>query len=817
MADYRYFFFLLIINLCFSTYGGTYTGRVVDNGTPAKPVTNVTVSVQSTPSCAAITDSLGNFNLSFTTSAKPAQAADRYRNVSFNNGKIAFSCTRMQPVRIELFFLNGRKAVALMNRRFKAGTYEFSLPALMPRSIIPGLYVVAAAIENNRHTASLLLTNSLTGIAGAGSGFIVTQGLSSLAKTGAVSDNLVIYRMGYETVTRPLTDAMNHLGDIVLCRTAREAEIERKADSILALMTIDEKAGQMVQTQINFTNSFPGRLTDDKIASMAIGSVFNGGSDESALGQPNTPSSWATAIDRVQKAVLTTSRLKIPVIYAQDCVHGAAEIDGCTIFPHNIGLGCSGDTALVAKVGRITAAECTGIGVRFNFWPCIAAVRNERWGRTYEGFGETPEINALLGAAYIRGLQGDGDMGKVGAIAASAKHFLGDGATDDGVNNGVTWISEATMRAVHLPPYAAAARELVATVMPSYHAWVHDGGTWLQTLDKKAMTSMLKTGLGFDGFCISDWDAIMRACYSYKLDCVAQAVNAGLDMAMIIGEWGCNDFIYAIKEGVGNQTIPISRIDDAVRRILRIKLRFGLFDHPYSDPTLRSQINRAESRAVARECVRKSMVLLKNDEYVLPLQKSERVVVVGPWANNIGAQCGGWTISWQGSTTHTGIAGQTILQGLQEKGGNVTYSENGDDIANADKIVVVVGENPYAEQYGDCSVPDLSECPNASLIEKCFNSGRPVILVMVTGRPMIIDSEINWCKAIVAAWLPGGEGGGVADVLSGEYDFSGKLAHTWPASAAQIPINAGPDYADEKKGSGGEPLFPYGFGLRYNR
>ncbi|MBN1575017.1 MAG: glycoside hydrolase family 3 C-terminal domain-containing protein [Chitinispirillaceae bacterium] len=815
MSGHRCFVPFLIINLSLSAYNSTYYGRIVDNGSPARPIANATVWVQSASSC-SYTDSLGNFNLTFT-SIKSPKRNDHYHNAGFRNGKIAFSCSREQVMRLDLYALSGRKAVTLMKQSFKAGTYEFTLQALIPRNVVPGLYIVAAETGDSRHTAALLLTNSSTSTAGAGIGCAVSRGSSGLAKTGTVSDNLAVYKMGYERIARPLSDTTSYLGDIVLSRTAREAAIERRADSILALMTIDEKAGQMVQAQINFTDAYPDRLTNGKIASMAVGSVFNGGSDESAAGQPNTPDAWAAAIDRIQKTVLDSSRLKIPIIYGQDCVHGAAEISGCTVFPHNIGLGCTGDTALVAKVGRITAAECTGIGVRFNFWPCIAAVRNERWGRTYEGFGETPEINSLMGAAYIRGLQGDGDMGKVGAVAACAKHYLGDGGTNDGVNNGEVTISEATMRSVHLPPYAAAARELVATVMPSYHTWLHDGCSWKQTLDRRALTSILKTELGFDGFCVSDWDAVARACSSYKVDCVAQAVNAGLDMAMIIGEWNCGEFINSIKEGVINQTIPISRIDDAVRRILRVKLRFGLFDHPYSDPALRSRIGSTESRAVARECVRKSMVLLKNEGDVLPLQKAERVAVVGAWANSLGAQCGGWTITWQGSAALTGIAGQTILQGLQEKGSNVFFSEFGDDVANADKIVVVVGENPYAEQYGDCSVPDLSECPNASLIEKCFNSGKPVILVMVTGRPMIIDTEINWCKAVVAAWLPGGEGGGIADVLFGDCNFSGTLTHTWPASAAQIPINAGPDYADEQKGCGGEPLYPYGFGLRYSR
>jgi beta-glucosidase len=371
------------------------------------------------------------------------------------------------------------------------------------------------------------------------------------------------------------------------------------------------------------------------------------------------------------------------------------------------------------------------------------------------------------------------------------------------------------MHAVHLPQYAAAVREQVATVMPSYHTWIHHDSNWKQTLDRYALTTVLKMNLGFDGFCISDWDAIPRACESYQAECVAQAINAGLDMAMIVGDWNCGEFINSIVYSVENQLIPIERIDDAVRRILRIKFRFGLFDKPFSDQALRSQINSAEHKAIARQAVRKSLVLLKNEGGVLPLNKSEKIAVVGSWANNMGAQCGGWTISWQGSTVHTGIAGQTILQGLQELGSNVIFSENGENSADADKIIVVVGENPYAEQYGDCEVPDLTTCENAGLIEQCYNSGKPVILVIISGRPMVIDTEIAWCKAVVAAWLPGGEGGGVADVLFGDHNFTGKLTHTWPVSVEQIPINTGEVYADEQQGSGGAPLYPYGYGLSY--
>jgi beta-glucosidase len=603
------------------------------------------------------------------------------------------------------------------------------------------------------------------------------------------------------------------------------ATIEKKVDSILALMTINEKAGQMAMVQINSSGTASSRVTDAQVASLGIGSVFNGGSDPSV--PANTPVAWSTAIDRVQKVVMNSSRLKIPIIYGQDCVHGVGSIAGCTVFPHNIGLGCTHDTALVAKVAMLTAQEATGIGIRLNFAPCVAAVRNERWGRTYEGFGETPEINTLMGVAYVRGLQGNGDFSQPWSVAASVKHYLGDGGTDNGVNNGTTAISEATMRAVHLPPYAACAKEKMATVMPSFHSWVHGGSSWKQSVDVLAMNTILKGELKFDGFCVSDWDAIPAlesTCKNYAASCVAKSINAGMDMAMVVAEYSGTvvshtNYINAIVTSVTNNTIPQSRIDDAVRRILRVKFRMGLFKNYLSNTTYRGEIYNAEHRAVAREAVRKSLVLLKNEGNALPLIKTEKVVVVGTWGNDMGYQCGGWTITWQGQPgNNSGIAGQTIFSGLQEVGGagNVTYDAQGNNLSDAAKIVLVVGEKPYAEGSGDVtSAPDFSTLAEASLVQKCANSGKPVILVMLTGRPMLLDTELGSCKAVVTAWLPGSEGGGIADVLYKDYDFTGALTHTWPASAAQVPINTGTVYADEQKGSGGIPQWEYGFGLNY--
>jgi beta-glucosidase len=502
-------------------------------------------------------------------------------------------------------------------------------------------------------------------------------------------------------------------------------------------------------------------------------------------------------------------------------------------------------------MANITAKEMRAVGINLNFAPAISVVRNEKWGRSYEGYGETPEINSLMSAAYVRGLQGYGDMSRPDAVAACAKHFIGDGGTTDGVNGGITKLSEATIRAVHLPPYQAAVREMVASIMPSYNAWDRDGTIFRCTSDKHSLTDILKTELKFDGFCLSDWDAIPRAENTasdvYKASNVISALNAGIDMAMIAPNYVApenkkiTDYMSFLKAAVPG-SVAQARLDDAVKRILRIKFRMNLFADAKSNATLFQEFGSASHRTVARECVRKSLVLLKNEGNALPLKSTEKVVVVGPWASSMGAQCGGWTITWQGLTTSPTISGgTTILKGLQDAGGaNVTYDESGTNLAAADKIVLVIGEAPYAEGAGDHGYKDdpasgwvqcisctqyknqtmsmvLADCPNAALLDKCFNSGKPVVVVLISGRPMIITQELAKAKAFVAAWQPGSEGAGVADVLYSVNgaNFSGKLTHTWPASLEQIPINSGTAYADEPKGSGGTPLFEYGFGLKY--
>ncbi|MBN2715951.1 MAG: glycoside hydrolase family 3 C-terminal domain-containing protein, partial [Deltaproteobacteria bacterium] len=409
-----------------------------------------------------------------------------------------------------------------------------------------------------------------------------------------------------------------------------------------------------------------------------------------------------------------------------------------------------------------------------------------------------------------------------GAIAATVKHYVGDGGTTNGTNTGLNEFGDATMRAIHLPPYVAAVEERVAAVMPSYHSWIRDGVTYPMTMDSYSMTDILKEELGFDGFCLSDYDAIPFASgdrfATYTDDNVASAVNAGLDMAMIAAPNGIGQFMSAVQSG----KISEARIDDAVRRILRIKVRMNLFENPFSNPDLRAQIWSDEHQELAREAVQKSLVLLKNDNRALPLAKDDAVTVVGPFADMMGAQAGGWTVGWQGKAEYTTneVRGETILTGMQSVGSNVAFNSGADSIGTG-KVVAVVGEYPYAEGDGDHgnkgSSVYLRDSPFYDSLEKAMETDAQIILVIISGRPMILEEDVlNRVDAIVAAWLPGSRGIGVADVLYGDVDFTGKLPHTWPASFDQIPINVNKQ-PDELgiDATDATPLFEYDFGLSY--
>jgi beta-glucosidase len=560
-------------------------------------------------------------------------------------------------------------------------------------------------------------------------------------------------------------------------------------DALVSSMTLDEKIGQMTQAERS-------TATPDDVRTYFLGSILSGGGSHPS---PNTPTGWADMHDAYQNAALST-RLHIPMLYGIDAVHGHSNVVGATIFPHNIGLGAARDPNLVEEIGRITAKEVACTGLEWTFAPCTAVVRDERWGRTYEGFGEHPELQTLLAGRYVKGLQGTTMGGE--RIIACAKHFAGDGGTSGGVDQGNTVCNEATLRNIHLKGYPEAIANNVGTIMPSYSSWngvkMHENGYLL--------TNVLKTEFGFEGFVISDWEALHQLSGANDTADMILMVNAGVDMAMEPNHW--KGWITAIKNAVNTGAVSMARIDDAVRRILKVKNDSGLFDTPLADRTLVNSgaLGCAAHRAVAREAVRKSLVLLKNDG-VLPLSKNSKVFVAGKNANNIGNQCGGWTITWQGSSGNI-TPGTTILQGIQNAvtagGGSVTFNENGIGSAGHDVAIVVIGETPYAEGAGDNGSLALD-----STDINCLNniSGIPTVVVLVSGRPMMISNYINAWNTFVAAWLPGTEGDGVAEVLFGDYDFTGKLPHSWPRNIGQVPINYGDASYD--------PLFPYGFGLNH--
>lgn len=572
--------------------------------------------------------------------------------------------------------------------------------------------------------------------------------------------------------------------------------LDARVTDLLSRMTLDEKIGQMVQADLDCVTN----LAD--IQTYGFGSMLSGGDSKPA--GPNVPQNWFDTVNRLQSWALKT-RLKIPLIYGIDAVHGHNDVIGTTIFPHHIGMGATHNPRLVEQADRVTALEMAGTGIRWAFGPCIAVVQNERWGRTYESYGQDPALVSELGVASIKGFQGDELSTNCTSILACAKHFIGDGGTQNGKDQGNTVCDEATLDRLFLPPYQAAVQAGVGSIMVSYSSW---NGLKMHA-NKYLLTDVLKGTLGFKGFLVSDWAAIDQISPNYKVD-VETSINAGLDMIMIPNGPGHTnnyvEFINDLKDLVAEGKISESRIDDAVSRILRIKFQMGLFENPWTDPALTAQIGSAEHRAVARQCVQQSLVLLKNTHHTLPLSKTlKHIFVVGEGANDLGMQCGGWTISWQGSGQLT--RGTTILQAVRDivsPGTEVTFSPDGSGIQDADAVIVVVGEKPYAEGLGDRANLDLSP-EDAALIARAKASGAPVTTILFSGRPLILGKSLKASDAFVAAWLPGTEGEGVADVLFGDVAPTGKLPREWPRNDRQFAANA----------MHGKPLFPLGYGLTY--
>ena len=587
------------------------------------------------------------------------------------------------------------------------------------------------------------------------------------------------------------------------CESMKEKDLAKDTafvDSLLKQMTIDEKIGQMTQVDQQFLND----ISD--ISKYGFGSLLSGGGSTPKV---NEPKAWAEMYDKYQQEALS-SRLKIPLLYGIDAVHGHNNVVGATIFPHNIGLGATRDAKLVESVARATALEVAATGIDWDFAPCLAVPNDYRWGRTYEGFSEDTELVTELGNAAILGYQST-DIDNPNSVLACAKHFIGDGGTLFGtglngkIDRGNLAISEEELRKTHLPPFEKAIESGVATFMAAYNTW----NDVRCHANKYLLTDLLKDELGFKGFVVSDWAAIEQIPGDYKSDIII-SINAGIDMVMVpgavrFGNESYEKFMSLFKQSIEDGSIPMSRVDDAVRRILLIKKQSGLFERPFSDQQLLAHVGSQKHRDIAREAVRKSLVLLKNDNSLLPLPKNgKKIIVAGRGANNIGMQSGGWTISWQGEMENK-TEGTSVLDAIKlavDPNVSVQFSEDGKN-AEGDIAVVVIGEEPYAEMEGDRDDLKLNK-KDLDVIKRLKNKNIPVVVVLFSGRPMIITDEIDQWDSLVAAWLPGTEGQGISDVLFGDYNPTGKLSFSWPKSINQFPITKSDSY-----------LFDFGYGLSY--
>lgn len=570
-------------------------------------------------------------------------------------------------------------------------------------------------------------------------------------------------------------------------------EIEHKVDSILAMMTLDEKIGQMTQIR-HFDED-----VEQAITNKFIGSIIH--TDGPAPGED--AKAWQSKFTDLQNLALST-RLGIPLLFGVDAVHGQNTYNGATIFPHNIGLGATRNIDLVQRIAEITAIESQATGFNWVFSPCVAIPYNEKWGRVYEAFAEDVELTARLTIASVKGHQGD--LAKPTTVMATAKHYIGDGATDYGFEGGTTSLTELQISEQLIKPYREAIKAGIGSVMASFNTVSNIP----MHAHKRLITDSLKVAMGFDGIMLSDWKGYSRFGENAIID-------AGIDMVMAV-DGDMEEFHRGLKRGLENDSISMDRINDAVRRILRQKYRLGLFDNPFPDSTLIYKIGIASHRAIARQAVRESMVLLKNQSQLLPLNKNlNKIVVVGEHANNTGLQSGGWTIAWQGITENYKGA-TTILEGIKQQiNAEIIFDETAkEQHPDADVAIIVVGETPYAEFFGDIGgemdryLLALDQA-HQDYINHYNNQGVKTVVILISGRPLVTTDQIEKSDAFVAAWLPGSEGDGIAEVLFGDYDFIGKLPHSWPKSVEDFEGLYGPNFWDNTI----EPLFEYGYGLKY--
>ncbi|MEO1658169.1 MAG: glycoside hydrolase family 3 N-terminal domain-containing protein [Pseudomonadota bacterium] len=591
-----------------------------------------------------------------------------------------------------------------------------------------------------------------------------------------------------------------------------DPSVEARVDAILQQMTLEQKVGQVIQADSN-------SVTPEQVKAYRLGSVLSGGNSAPGPLPYTDTAGWLEAADAFFAASIDPEgvEIAIPIIWGIDAVHGHTNLLGATVFPHNIGLGAANNPDLIEEISRITALELSVSGHDWTFAPTLAVPQNDRWGRTYEGFSEDPAIVASYGDRIVYGLQGvagtDDFMG-TGRVISSAKHFLGDGGTTDGVDQGDAQMSEDELRTIHGAGYVTAVEAGVQTVMASFSAW---NGRRMHG-HKELLTDVLKERMNFQGFVIGDWNGhgLIEGCTA--TDC-PQSINAGLDMYMAPDSW--EGLWHSTLAHVQSGRIPMERLDDAVRRILRVKVASGVFEAamPSERPLAGNMdlLGAPEHRAVARQAVRESLVLLKNQDQTLPLDPSLTVLVIGDGADDISKVAGGWTLSWQGGGYPNAEFpnGESILSAITSvvnaAGGEVVHGLSDASAAGADVVVAVYGEDPYAEFQGDRANVDFT--PNGfdpAALTGFSGQGIPVVSVFVSGRPLWTNPEINASDAFIAAWLPGSEGAGIADMLfrtDESYDFTGRLSFSWPKLATQTDLNFGDaDY---------DPLFPLGYGLTY--
>jgi beta-glucosidase len=718
-----------------------------------------------------------------------SQAAKPSLNAMVNGNLVIFAVNNVnRRVVADLYDLAGRQVMRVFdNVVTETGNHVFN-PFARNHSKL-GRQVYLLYLNDGVNTVSLRMIN--TGTDQATTSFLHQGQVVSLNNSPAFAkivavDSIRAGKTGYLGKMVLVNSYNDAVGNVVI----KSLDINARVDSVLALMSDDEKIGQLMQPAGGYESDVKTYLT---------GSYLKGERRTEPMA-----------------ASLTTVR-KIPLLVGNDWVHGGRHV----YFPHQIGLGCANDTLLIELAYRVNSLCCLPLQNNVTFGPCLDVHRSDKSGRVYEGFAETPELTTPLVRAAVRGIQGT-DLASGYTLMATLKHWAAAGGTVDGGGhaNANTAPNMGIMANIHFPPFLAGIKAGAGSVMTGYQS-VFDG---VMATNKQLVTDTLKTKYGFDGFVITDW-----ATSGGK---EAACVNAGHDMCMTVKP---NTFRPIIQAALQNGAIPKTRLDDAVRRVLRAKFRLGLFENPWPNLGLNNYLSSQEYRDVARACVRKTLVLLKNDAKTLPLSKTAKIHVVGAWADNLGYQCGGWSATgisladstntytgndewyegWQGTNNaHTINGATTILQAIRSVQPAATYAANATGIPeDANVVVVVVGETPYAEDAGDRTDISLS-AEHQSLVQACKASGKPVVTILITGRPNVLGTIPANSSALVAAWLPGTEGKGISDVLFGDFGFVGKLSHTWPKNTNQDPINFGA--MGDKVGSDvTAPLYAYGFGLTY--